>query len=241
MDTIDLAYVGHGIHEELVARIADQEGYYEDEGVHVAVREGVAWETERTAPRRDDRPGPGPRVAADRRDWLEGAQRQHPSPAVLVPRRRRRGIHGGSSRAAPGGPRRPHGPGLLRPDRPAQAWPGPRPRPGVCVRSSRRRLTRWICDGFGTAPSTPPTWAARWPSPRQVAEEEGFHLLAGLASTSRSPPSASPSTRPRPAGQPRAASAGAGQPAAEPSRRSPSEPGLAVDYDLVAPHPADPR
>jgi hypothetical protein len=27
MHTIDLAYAGHGIHEELVAYVADQEGY----------------------------------------------------------------------------------------------------------------------------------------------------------------------------------------------------------------------
>ena len=38
---------GRGIHEELVAYVADQEGYYEDEGVHVAIRDGVSWETER--------------------------------------------------------------------------------------------------------------------------------------------------------------------------------------------------
>ena len=47
MHTIDLTYVGHGYHEELVAYLADQEGYYEDEGVHVAIRDGVGWETER--------------------------------------------------------------------------------------------------------------------------------------------------------------------------------------------------
>ncbi len=47
MYTIDLACVGRGIHEELVAHVADQEGYYEDEGVHVAIRDGVRWETER--------------------------------------------------------------------------------------------------------------------------------------------------------------------------------------------------
>ena len=47
MYTIDLAYAGHGIHEELVAYVADQEGYYEDEGVHVAIRDGVHWKTER--------------------------------------------------------------------------------------------------------------------------------------------------------------------------------------------------
>jgi hypothetical protein len=38
MYTIDLAYVGRGLHEELVAYIADQQDYYADEGVHVALR-----------------------------------------------------------------------------------------------------------------------------------------------------------------------------------------------------------
>jgi ABC-type nitrate/sulfonate/bicarbonate transport system substrate-binding protein len=47
MHIIDLTYVGRGIHEELVAYVADQEGYYEDEGVHVAIRNGASWETER--------------------------------------------------------------------------------------------------------------------------------------------------------------------------------------------------
>ena len=36
MHMIDLAYVGRGIHEELIAHVADQEGYFADEGVHVA-------------------------------------------------------------------------------------------------------------------------------------------------------------------------------------------------------------
>ncbi len=45
--TIDLTYVGRGIHEELVAYVADQEGYFEEEGVHVAIRDGIRWETER--------------------------------------------------------------------------------------------------------------------------------------------------------------------------------------------------
>ena len=47
MHTIDLAYLGRGLHEELVAYVADQEGYFEDEGVHVAVRDGIRWTTER--------------------------------------------------------------------------------------------------------------------------------------------------------------------------------------------------
>ena len=47
MHTIDLVYVGRGIHEELVAYVADQEGYYTDEGVHVSIRDGVRRKTER--------------------------------------------------------------------------------------------------------------------------------------------------------------------------------------------------
>jgi hypothetical protein len=47
MLTFDLAYVGRGIHEELVAYVADQEGYFEDEGVHVAMHDGTAWDIER--------------------------------------------------------------------------------------------------------------------------------------------------------------------------------------------------
>jgi hypothetical protein len=47
MHHIDLAYAGHGIHEELIGYVADQEGYYEDENVHVAIRDGVHWPIER--------------------------------------------------------------------------------------------------------------------------------------------------------------------------------------------------
>jgi ABC-type nitrate/sulfonate/bicarbonate transport system substrate-binding protein len=47
MHTIDLAYVGRGIHEELVAYVADQEGYLEGEGVHVALRDGTHWDITR--------------------------------------------------------------------------------------------------------------------------------------------------------------------------------------------------
>ncbi len=47
MHTIDLTYVGRGIHEELIAYVADQQGYFEDEGVHVAIRDGIKWEAER--------------------------------------------------------------------------------------------------------------------------------------------------------------------------------------------------
>lgn len=47
MHTIDLAYVGRGMHEELVAHIADQQDYYAEEGVHVSLRDGCSWSEER--------------------------------------------------------------------------------------------------------------------------------------------------------------------------------------------------
>jgi NitT/TauT family transport system substrate-binding protein len=47
MHIIDLTYVGLGIHEELVAYVADQQDYYKQEGVHVALRDGRAWDGER--------------------------------------------------------------------------------------------------------------------------------------------------------------------------------------------------
>ena len=47
MYTIDLAYVGRGLHEELVAYIADQEDYYAQEGVNVSLHDGVPWGIER--------------------------------------------------------------------------------------------------------------------------------------------------------------------------------------------------
>ncbi|WP_433186824.1 ABC transporter substrate-binding protein [Actinoallomurus sp. CA-150999] len=47
MHTIDLTYVERGPHEELVTYIADQEDYYADEGVHVALRDGCTWDAER--------------------------------------------------------------------------------------------------------------------------------------------------------------------------------------------------
>ena len=47
MYTIDLARAGQGIHEELVAYVADQQDYYAKEGVHVSLRDGTAWNVER--------------------------------------------------------------------------------------------------------------------------------------------------------------------------------------------------
>ncbi|MET7791453.1 ABC transporter substrate-binding protein [Streptomyces sp. NPDC005248] len=46
MHTIDLVYVGRGPHEELVAYIADQQGFYADEGVHVSLRDGCTWDAQ---------------------------------------------------------------------------------------------------------------------------------------------------------------------------------------------------
>jgi NitT/TauT family transport system substrate-binding protein len=42
MHIIDLTYVERGIHEELVAYTADQQNYYQQEKVHVAIRDGSA-------------------------------------------------------------------------------------------------------------------------------------------------------------------------------------------------------
>lgn len=47
MDTIDLAYVGLGIHEQLVIYVAEQQDYYAEEGVHVALPDGRTWNIER--------------------------------------------------------------------------------------------------------------------------------------------------------------------------------------------------
>jgi NitT/TauT family transport system substrate-binding protein len=43
----DLTYIELGIHEELVAYVADQQDYYQQEGAHVALRDGRAWDRER--------------------------------------------------------------------------------------------------------------------------------------------------------------------------------------------------
>ncbi|MFF4796036.1 ABC transporter substrate-binding protein [Streptomyces sp. NPDC001276] len=48
MHTIDLTYIELGIHEQLVAYVADQQNYFDQEGVHVAMRDGRAWDRERT-------------------------------------------------------------------------------------------------------------------------------------------------------------------------------------------------
>ena len=85
MHTIDLTYVGRGIHEELIAYVTDQERYFEDEGVHVAVRDGIRWKTERL--RGGATIGLGRALLSRLTEGIqmECAGRQHPSSAVLVP------------------------------------------------------------------------------------------------------------------------------------------------------------
>ncbi len=136
---------------------------------HRAVENGAA------APRRDDRSGSDPVVAADRRHRLESAQRQHPSSAVLVSRRHRGDIHGGAARAPPGGPRRPHRPRLFRADRLRKHGLDPDRDLECVVRApgDHQMDLRRLRDG-----SIDVAYVGSTLSPEQVAEEEGFRLLA---------------------------------------------------------------
>ena len=155
MHTIDLAYVGRGIHEELVAYVADQEGYYEDEGVHVAIRDGVGWKTERL--RRGATIGLGRTLLSRLTDgigwkvlsvnthrplfWFLGSA-DVTSMADL--RGRRLAVHA------------PADPPAVSPGSScaSTAWT---PTATWNVWCGIRVTTRWTCDAFGTAPSTPPT------------------------------------------------------------------------------------
>jgi NitT/TauT family transport system substrate-binding protein len=47
MSELDFAYVGLGVHEEVVYSVAEELGYYADEGVRVAIRDGVRWDDDR--------------------------------------------------------------------------------------------------------------------------------------------------------------------------------------------------
>jgi ABC-type nitrate/sulfonate/bicarbonate transport system substrate-binding protein len=175
MHTIDLAYAGHGIHEELVAYVADQEGYYEDEGVQVAIRDGVHWKTERL--RRGATIGLGRTLLSRLTDgigwkvlsvnthrplfWFLGSA-DVTSMADL--RGRRLAVH-----AAPTAPGcfarivlRKHG---LDPERDLECVVRD---PGDYQMDLRR-----LRDG-----SIDAAYVGSTLSPEQVAEEEGFHLLA---------------------------------------------------------------
>jgi ABC-type nitrate/sulfonate/bicarbonate transport system substrate-binding protein len=175
MHTIDLAYAGHGIHEELVAYVADQEGYYQDEGVHVAIRDGVHWEMERL--RRGATIGLGRALLSRLTDgigwtvlsvnihrplfWFLGGA-EVTSMADL--RKRRLAVHGGHT--APGCfariVLRKHG---LDPDRDLECVVRD---PGDYQMDLRR-----LRDG-----SIDAAYVGSTLSPEQVAAEEGFHLLA---------------------------------------------------------------
>jgi ABC-type nitrate/sulfonate/bicarbonate transport system substrate-binding protein len=175
VQTIDLAYVGHGIHEELVAYVADQEGYYEDEGVHVAIRDGVGWDEERL--RRGATIGLGRALVSRLTDgigWTMLSVNTHRplfwflgnadvrSMAEL--RGRRLAVHAGHT--APGCfariVLRRNG---LDPDRDLECVVR---RPGDYQIDLRR-----LRDG-----SIDAAYVGSTLSPEQVAEEEGFHLLA---------------------------------------------------------------
>src|SRR3954452_21515603 len=47
MRELDFAYVGLGVHEEVVYSVAAELGYYADEGISVSIRDGVRWDDER--------------------------------------------------------------------------------------------------------------------------------------------------------------------------------------------------
>jgi ABC-type nitrate/sulfonate/bicarbonate transport system substrate-binding protein len=175
METIDLAYVGRGIHEELVAHVADQEGYYEDEGVHVAIRDGVTWQEERL--RRGATIGLGRALLSRLTDgigWKVLSVNTHrplfwflggadvTSMADL--RGRRLAVH--AAHTAPGCfariVLRKHG---LDPDRDLECVVRP---PG-----DYQMDLRHLRDG-----SIDAAYVGSTLSPEQVAEEEGFHVLA---------------------------------------------------------------
>jgi ABC-type nitrate/sulfonate/bicarbonate transport system substrate-binding protein len=173
--TIDLAYAGRGIHEELVAYIADQEGYYEDEGVHVAIRDGISWKTERL--RRAATIGLGRTLLSRLTDgigwkmlsvnthrplfWFLG-RAEVKSMADL--RGRRLAVH--AARTAPGCfariVLRKHG---LDPDRDLECL--------VRAPGDYQMDLRRLRDG-----SIDAAYVGSTISPEQVAEEEGFQVLA---------------------------------------------------------------
>ncbi|PXX10307.1 ABC transporter substrate-binding protein [Mycolicibacterium moriokaense] len=175
MHTIDLSYVGHGYHEELVAYVADQEGYYEDEGVHVAIRDGVGWKTERV--RHGATIGLGRALLSRLTDgigWKMLSVNTHrplfwflgnadvTSMADL--RGRRLAVHGGHT--APGCfariVMRKYG---MDPDRDVECV--------TRVPGDYQMDLRRLRDG-----SIDAAYVGSTLSPEQVADEEGFHLLA---------------------------------------------------------------
>jgi len=175
MHTIDLAYVGRGIHEELIAHVADQEGYSADEGVHVAIHDGTGWDEERL--RSCVTIGLGRAVLSrlsDGTPWTVHSVNTHrplfwflgngsvTSMAEL--RGRRLAVH--AAHTAPGCfariVLRQHG---LDPDRDLECvarYPGD-------YQMDLRRLRDGSIDA---------AYVGSTLGPEQVAEEEGFHVLA---------------------------------------------------------------
>lgn len=185
MDTIDLAYVGRGLHEELVAYVADQEGYFEAEKVHVAIRDGIGWSAERL--RRGAVIGLGRTLLSRLTDgigWTAlSVSTDHPlfwflgnaevqSMADL--RGRRLAVH--AAHSPPGA--------FARISCASTAWI-----PTVTSNASNDIpvTTRWTYGTFGTARSTPLTSAARC-RPNKSPTKRGSTCWPGSATTSKFPP-----------------------------------------------------
>ena len=197
--------------------MADQEGYFEDEGVHVAVRDGVGWETERL--RRGATIGLGRALLSRLTDgigwkvlsvnthrplfWFLGSAEVKSMEDL---RGRRLAVH--AAHTAPGCfariVLRKHG---LDPDRDLECV--------VRAPGDYQMDLRRLRDGSIDAAYVGSTF-----SPEQVAEEEGF-LGAVLGRRSLPDPHRGNRRGPRshPARQPGAAGAGAGQPAGPPDDR----------------------
>ena len=175
MHTIDLTLVGLGIHEELVAYVADQQDYYAEEGVHVALRDGCAWDMERV--RRTATIGLGRAVVSAVTDGVPWVvlcvNTQHPLfwllaresyTTVEALKGRRIGIH--EPRTAPGCfariALRKHG---LDPDRDVQCV--------VMTPGDYSRHLRGLADGSLDAAFVGSTVA-----PEVAARDNGLRLLA---------------------------------------------------------------
>jgi ABC-type nitrate/sulfonate/bicarbonate transport system substrate-binding protein len=173
--TIDLTYVGLGIHEELVAYVADQQEYYAQEGVHVALRDGCAWQMDRI--RRTATIGLGRAVVSTVTDGVPWVvlcvNTQHPLFWLLARERyttvealkgRRIGVH--PARTAPGCfariALRKHG---LDPDRDIQSV--------VLTPGDYSRHLRGLADGSLDAAFVGSTVA-----PEVTAQDDGLRLLA---------------------------------------------------------------
>jgi len=184
MYTIDLTFVGRGIHEELVAYVADQQDYYAEEGVHVALRDGCAWDMDRV--RRTATIGLGRAVVSAVTDGVPWVvlcvDTEHPLFWLLARescttieelKGRRIGIH--APRTAPGCfariALRKHG---VDPDRDVQCV--------VMTPGDYSRHLRGLADGSLAAAFVGSTVA-----PEVVAHDYGLRLLAFMGDDFRVP------------------------------------------------------